>query len=70
MDLANYSSGLGTINRTDLNNFKIKIPKNKQFIKSLETTFQKIEQLQQEVTHADALYQQYIQELSAEAIVQ
>ncbi len=68
MDLANYSSGLGTINRTDLNNFKIKIPKNKQFIKSLETTFQQIEQLQQEVMQSDALYQQYIRELSAEAI--
>ena len=44
------------------------IPKNKQFIQSLETTFQQIEQLQQEVTQADALYQQYIRELSAEAI--
>lgn len=46
----------------------IRIPKNKQFIKSLETTFQQIEQLQQEVKQADALYQQYIRELSAEAI--
>jgi type I restriction enzyme S subunit len=54
--------------KTTLHDLKIRIPKNKQFIKSLETTFQQIEQLQQEVTHADALYQQYIRELSAEAI--
>lgn len=46
----------------------IRIPKNKQFIKSLETTFMQIEQLHQEVNQADALYQQYIRELSAEAI--
>lgn len=66
-----YTTGNGNIQVDDmLKNFKIKIPRNKQFIKSLETTFQQIEQLQQEVTHADALYQQYIRELSAEAIVQ
>ena len=58
----------GNLNKEILKNLKIKIPKNKQFIQSLETTFQQIEQLQQEVKQADTLYQQYIRELSAEAI--
>ena len=47
---------------------KIKIPKNKQFIDDLEEVFQQIETLQQEVKMADNLYNQYIQELSQEAI--
>jgi hypothetical protein len=47
---------------------KIKIPKNKQFIDELEETFQQIETLQQEVKMADNLYNQYIQELSQEAM--
>jgi hypothetical protein len=34
----------------------------------LETTFQQIEQLQNEVKHADALFNQYIKELSEEAL--
>jgi len=54
--------------KTTLHDLKIRIPKNKQFINSLETTFQQIEQLQQEVMQADALFQQYIRELSTEAI--
>ena len=50
--------------------FKIKIPKNKQFIQELETTFQQLETLQNEVKLADELYKQVIQELSQEAIPQ
>lgn len=68
MDLANYSTGLGTISKKDLNNFKISIPKNKKLIKDLEPTFQQIETLQNEVKIAEELYKQYIKELSEEAI--
>ena len=51
-----------------LDKFNIKIPKNKQLITDLEPMFQEIEQLQEEVKNADKLFNQYIQELGAEAI--
>lgn len=70
MDLAKYSTGLGTINRTALNNFKIRLPKNKQLIQDLEPVFQQIETLQNEVKFAEVLYKQLIQELGQEAIPQ
>ena len=64
-----YTTGNGNINIDDmLNNFKIKIPKNKQLIQDLEPTFQQIETLQNEVKTAEELYKQYIKELSEEAI--
>ena len=53
-----------------LQNFKIKIPKNKQFIQELGSMFQQIETLQNEVKVAEDLYKQLIQELSQEAIPQ
>ena len=68
MDLAKYSTGLGTINHISLQSIKIKIPKNKNLMKDLEQTFNKIENLQEEVKNADNLYNQYIKELSEEAI--
>jgi type I restriction-modification system DNA methylase subunit len=68
MDLAEYSTGLGTINRTKLENFKLKIPKDKTLIANLDPIFTEIEQLQCEVKRAEALYRQYIDELAKEAI--
>jgi type I restriction-modification system DNA methylase subunit len=47
---------------------KIQIPKNKNLIKDLEPAFAKIEKIQDEVKTADKLYNQYIKELSEEAI--
>ena len=47
---------------------KIRIPKNKKHIVKLEKTFQKIEQLQNEVKQADELFTQYIKQLSEEAL--
>jgi restriction endonuclease S subunit len=47
---------------------KIKIPKNKQHIKDLQPTFDEIEKLQGEVKEAETLYDQFIKELSNEAI--
>jgi len=64
MDLANYSTGLGTITKIDLIKFKIKIPKNKDLINNLEPLFNKIEKLQTEIKENEILYNQYIQELS------
>jgi type I restriction-modification system DNA methylase subunit len=58
------------ITKPDLNNIKIKIPKNKQLIQELEVIFQQIETLQNEVKNADELYKQLIKVLSEEAIPQ
>ena len=56
--------------KSEISRFILKIPKNKQFIQELETIFQQIETLQNEVKVADELYKQLIQELSQEAIPQ
>jgi len=56
------------ISKTQLNKFKIGIPKNKKFIEDLEPAFKKIEKLQNKIKIADELYNQYIKELSLEAI--
>ena len=50
-----------------LSKLKIKIPKNKQLITDMNSTFQEIETLQTEIKNADELYKQYIQELGNEA---
>ena len=68
MDLAKYSTGLGTISKTDLKKFKIKLPKNKKLIDDLNPMFQEIEEHQQAVKNAEELYKKYIHELSNEAI--
>jgi type I restriction enzyme S subunit len=52
----------------ELRSIKILIPKNTQYIKDLEPTFNEIEKLQEEVKEAETLYNQLIKELSAEAI--
>ena len=58
------------VNPDVFKHIKIKIPKNKQFIQELETTFQQIETLKNDVKIDDELYKQLIQELSREAIPQ
>ena len=47
---------------------KIPIPTNPELIQEMEPDFQRIEQLQGEIKEAEELYQQYIKELSEEAI--
>ena len=61
-------SNYPVVNSSAFEKIKIKIPKNKKLIQELETTFQQIETLQNEVKFADELYRQMIQELSEEAI--
>ena len=56
--------------KTALSQLKIKIPKNKQIIQDLETTFQQIEILKSEVKVAEELYKNLIQELSQETILE
>jgi type I restriction-modification system DNA methylase subunit len=64
-----YTTGNGNINVDDmLKKFKIKIPKNKQFILNLEERFKQLEILENEVKSADELYKKRIHELSQEAI--
>jgi len=65
-----HGTNIKHITKTDLNNLKIKIPKNKQLIQELDATFLQIETLQTEVKSSDELYKQLIQELSQEAIPQ
>ncbi len=48
---------------------KIKIPKNRDFIKALEPTFAQIETLQNEIKSYETLYKTYIEELSKDAII-
>lgn len=71
-DIQHKSNGstIKGISKENLSEIKIKIPKNKQLIQELETTFQQIETLQNEVKFAEELYQKLIQELSQEAIPQ
>jgi len=68
MDLANYSTGLGTITKENLSKIKIKIPKDKKLINDLEPLFQEIEKLQTEMKKAETQYKQLIKELSEESI--
>ena len=68
--LIDNSSGSSypAVNPSIFEKIKIKIPKNKQLITDMESTFQEIETLQMEIKSAEELYKQYIKELSNEAI--
>ncbi len=68
MDLAEYTTNLGTISKKTLENFKIKIPKDKSLIDSLNPTFNEIYKLNEEIPKQEKLYQQYLNELKSEAI--
>jgi len=67
-----YSLATGSaqkgVNKEKFLKLKLKIPKNKQLIKELETTFQQIETLQYEVKSLEELYKQFIRDLIEEAI--
>jgi type I restriction-modification system DNA methylase subunit len=61
--MAIYTTGNGNINLNDLNDFIIKIPKNKSLIDNLEPLFQEIEQLKTDIENAELLFKQEIEEL-------
>jgi restriction endonuclease S subunit len=56
------------LNMNIFRNIKIQIPKNKQLIQNLESTFKEIETLQIEMKEAELEYKKFIKELSEEAI--
>jgi restriction endonuclease S subunit len=56
-------------NASHYQKIKIKLPIDRQLIDNLNPLFEEIETLQNEITIADALYKQYIKELSDEAII-
>jgi type I restriction enzyme S subunit len=66
----NYKTGsvIPKITKDKLEKIKIPIPKDKTLITALESKFQEIEKLQDEVKQAETLYKQYLDELSTAAI--
>ena len=56
------------LNKSNIKNMKIKLPKNKNLISDLEPTFNQIETLQNDVKNADIIYKQLLKELSNEAM--
>ena len=55
------------ISKTQLSQLRVKIPKNKQLINSMDCVFQEVESLHMEIRTAEELYKQYIQELGNES---
>lgn len=68
MDLAKYTTSLGTISGEVLREFKLKLPKNKQLITDLEPKFQGIETLKQESQTSETRYNELLEELRKAAI--
>jgi len=56
------------ISKSSLKEIKIKIPKDKSLIDSLNPTFNEINSLNEEIPKQEKLYQQYLNELKSEAI--
>ena len=71
-DLINMGAGSvqNNLNRDNLKQYIIKIPKNKQLITDMEPQFQELEQLYVDVKNADKKYKDLIEELKNEAIQQ
>jgi len=61
-------SVLSNMKKENLLKMKLKIPKNKELIDNLEPLFNKIEKLQTKIKKNEKLYNQFIQELSDEAL--
>jgi len=58
------------LTKEKISNIKIKIPQNRQLIQDMEEVFEQIENLQNELKSEEELYNQYIHELSQEAMPQ
>ena len=68
MDLAKYTTSLGTISGEVLRDFKIKHPKNKQLITDLEPIFTQIETLKSEAAEAEKSYSTLLDDLKRATI--
>jgi len=56
------------IKKTELENFKISIPKDKELINNLQPLFDEVEELQKEIKELDETYNNQLKELGKEAI--
>ena len=56
------------IKKTELEEFKIKLPKDKSLIDNLQPLFDEVEELQKEIKELKEIYNNYLTELSKEAI--
>jgi len=63
-----YGSIIKGISKTKLEDFKIKLPKDKTLIDNLQHLFDEVEVLQKEIKELDETYNEYLQELSKSAI--
>jgi len=70
--LVKHSTGTNypSVNPIVFKKIKIKLPKDKKLISNMDKLFQEVEKLQKEIKDNDNLYNQYIKELSNEAIIQ
>jgi len=68
MDLAKYSTGLGTISKTELSKFKLKIPKDNQLIDDMNPLFEKIEGYQKIEKEASDNFNELLEDLRKESI--
>lgn len=57
------------IKQTDVSSIKIPIPKDNSLLTDLNSSFQQIVRLEQEISSSQGLYTQYIKELGEEAII-
>ena len=65
---AYYSTGIGNLHKEKLRNMEIKLPKDKSLIDNLQPLFDEVEELQKEIKELNETYNNYLTELSKEAI--
>ena len=69
IDEKSCGSTIKGISKDKLSKIKVKIPKNKNHIKDLETTFEKINDLKNEIKSCEVQYKKYIKELYEDALI-
>jgi hypothetical protein len=67
--LITNGSTISWLNKTNISNFKISIPKDKSLIDNLQPLFNEIEELQKEIKELNETYNNQLKELRKEAIV-
>jgi hypothetical protein len=68
MDIANYSTGLGSISQQNLKAFKIPVPKTPELAQQLQPHFDELDRLREEVKQHEAAYEQALVDLRAAAL--
>jgi restriction endonuclease S subunit len=66
--LITNGSTISWLNKTNISNFKIKIPKDKELINNLQPLFDEVEELHKEIKKLDETYNNQLKELGKEAI--